>query len=420
MKKHVSIFLIVGILLMHSVLVTHFAYAEIDSGEVPEGWAVWSSWYWPFHNEKNPNLYDANEAMDRYDDYDPGANAKTWEYNQHGPPQEPEAWWGHCHAWAGAAAWEKQPDREQVSNGVRFRVQDLKGLMTELYHTCADGTKFELFADDPSPGLFWRYLRDELRGDDALHDHGMSFVGELYYGDRVWNYAIYKYAVDYSETSPYSGTMNIWVAGDGQASYANSTSLHDRMFPYQFQGVIFDGKDPVDSGTWLGTGEYHRPDAIWRPYYPATWTEYVGNSHLNETRVGALLSGESSVEGNKEYKRIVTIPGNTQWKDSGIPVSAGDVIKFSSRGTIVYDNEGYACGPDGTIWNDTRNQKDPLWQQPHAGVIGKIGGTEVPFFIGETQTVTAGNSGKLFLGINDYWYHGNSGKFTVKMLIQKR
>ncbi len=420
MQKHVLISVIAGMLLIHVVIVTYIARADTDTGEIPEGWAVWSSWHWPFHNDYNPNLYDANETMDRYDDYDSGARAQAWEHKHHGPPQNPESWWGHCHAWAGAACWEQQPSAEKVLKGTTFRLRDLKGLMTALYYTCADGTKFELFADDPSPGLFWRYLRDELRGDDAMHDHGMAFVGELYYGDRVWNYAIYKYEVNYSETSPYSGTMNIWVAGDGQASYANSTTLYDRMFPYQFQGVIFDGESPVDSGTWIGSGSYHRPDAIWRPYYPTTWTEYAANPHLNETHVGTILSGETSVGGNSDYKQMVIVQGNTQWKDTGIAVSAGDVIKFSSRGTIVYDNEGYACGPGGTIWNDARNQKDPLWQQPHAGVIGKIGGTESPFFIGETQSVKAGSSGKLFLGINDYWYRGNSGKFSVKIWVKKR
>jgi hypothetical protein len=105
--------------------------------------------------------------------------------------------------------------------------------------------------------------------------------------------------------------------------------------------------------------------------------------------------------------------------DIGAAVSVGDIIRFSSQGTVVYDNVGHACGAKGAPWTDTKNKKDPLWQQPHAGLIGKIEGTGLPFFIGETYAVKAGSSGKLFLGINDYWYHGNSGEFIVKILIKK-
>ncbi len=153
MQKQRFIYAIIGILL-HAVIIVHSASAVTDTGKVPDGWAVWSSWYWPFHNDHNPNLYDTNEALDRYDDYDSGAKTQTWEYNQHGPSQNPESWWGHCHAWAAAACWEKQPLTEKTLNGTTFRLRDRKGLLTELYHRSADGTRFELFADDPSPGLF--------------------------------------------------------------------------------------------------------------------------------------------------------------------------------------------------------------------------------------------------------------------------
>lgn len=419
MQTSVLKYVFAGILLVYTGILTHVAYAGTEEGQVPDGWAVWSSWYWPFHDEYNPNLYDADEAMERYDKYDPEAHAQAWEVEHHGPSQNLEIWWGHCHAWAGAVCWEKQPSTDKVLSGMTFRVRDRKGLMIEMYYKCADGTHFELFADDPSPGLFWRYLRDEVYGNDSMHGHGMAFVVELYYGSEIWNYPIYKYKVNYSDSSPHSGTMTIWIAASGQPSYADSTTLYYHTLTYHFQGVIGDGKDPIDSGTWIGSGPYHRPDAIWRPYYPMAWTQYSKNPELDEAHINTILSEEALVEENKVYKYTVTVPGDTQWMDTGITVSVGDTITFTAQGTVVYDDEGYACGAAGTTWNDTRDKKDPLWKQPHAGVIGKIEGTSLPFFIGDTYTVKARSSGMLFLGINDYWYQGNFGKFTVTIQIKK-
>ncbi|GAK61601.1 Neutral metalloprotease, putative [Candidatus Vecturithrix granuli] len=115
----------------------------------------------------------------------------------------------------------------------------------------------------------------------------------------------------------------------------------------------------------------------------------------------------------------VAVPGNTQWMDSGITINVGDVISFAAQGTVVYDSKGNSCGPAGASWTDTRDKKDPLWQKPHAGLIGKIQGIGSSFFIGSAYKVKAASSGKLLLGINDYWYQGNSGKFTVTIRVEK-
>lgn len=392
-------------------------HALTDTGEIPADKAVWSNWYWPFHDDYNPNLYDANEALARYDTFDAGATSQLWEYNNHGPTQHPAPWWGHCHGWAAAACWEEQPTEEQVLDDVTFRIRDRKGLMTEMYDHSADGIYYELYVDLPSPGLFWRYLREEVRGDNALHGHGMPFIGELAYGPQVWNYPIYKYEVEFSESVPHSGTITIWVADDGEPGYADLTTLYAGTFTYQFKGVRGDGTNPIDSGTWLGSGAYHRPDAIWRPYPALTWTQYAGNPEIDEAHINAILSEKTEEPEIQSSQETIEVPGNTLWLNSGMHVAVGETMTFTARGTIVFDNNGYACGPGGTFWTDTRDQQDALWQQPHGGLIGKIGEDGAPFFIGDSYTVKSWNKGSLFLGINDYWYQGNSGKFTVTIRL---
>lgn len=391
-----------------------------DVGEIPADAEVWSSWFWPFHDDYDPNLYDADEAMARYDAYDGGAAAQSWEYQHHGPPLNPAAWWGHCHAWAAAACWEAQPSEEKILDDVTFRIRDQKGLLIEMYHHSADGLYYEIYVGLPSPGLFWRYLREEVRGDNPLHDHGMPIIGELAYGPEVWNYPIYKYHVEFSESVPHSGTITIWVADDARPEYADSDTLYSGSFTYQFQGVRGDGTNPIDSGQWIGDGPYHRPDAIWRPYPAITWTQYAGNPEIDEDHISAILSvKEPPPEENLEDADIlvsrsaVDVPGNRPWVHAGLRVASGQTLRFAAGGTLIFDNDGYACGPQGATWADTRDQQDPLWQHPHGALIGKIGEQGAPFFIGAAYTVRAWSSGPLLLGVNDAWYHGNAGGFRV-------
>ncbi|GAK49157.1 propeptide peptidase M4 and M36 [Candidatus Moduliflexus flocculans] len=115
----------------------------------------------------------------------------------------------------------------------------------------------------------------------------------------------------------------------------------------------------------------------------------------------------------------VIVPGSVLWTDSGVNVLKGDVLRFSASGKVVYDTKGNACGPAGTTWTDAQGRKDPLWQKPHAGLIGKIEGVGAPFFIGASYAVKAGSSGKLLLGVNDFWYQGNRGEFTVTIRITR-
>jgi hypothetical protein len=129
-----------------------------------------------------------------------------------------------------------------------------------------------------------------------MHGHAMAFIGELYYGDQVWNYPIYAYSVNYNYSgSQIYGTMTIYVAMDGNPSFADSTTLNWDTFVYQFSGVQLDGSnEPISSGTWSGSGPYDRPDAIWRPYYATQWMSYVENTQLDESHLANILNPSST------------------------------------------------------------------------------------------------------------------------------
>ena len=88
--------------------------------------------------------------------------------------------------------------------------------MTEAYYNDTLATEFSLYR--PSPGLLWRWLRQEIIGQNSMHGHAMAVIGNLtQYRGEVWNYPVYQYRVTYApdpsggavlpEASPYGSQM---------------------------------------------------------------------------------------------------------------------------------------------------------------------------------------------------------------------
>jgi hypothetical protein len=269
--------------------------AGIDFGKLPDAVTPWSSWFWPWADDNDPNLYDDGEALQRYDQYTQTSDGQAWEYEFHGPPQAPEEWYGACHAWSGAACWHAQPTQSRSLDNIKFRIRDQKGLMTAAYYNCGRAINHEINASQPSPGLFWKLLQEEIQGKDPMHGQAHPLIGELSYGDQVWNHPIYRYEVSFSLTDNIAdGTITIWCLSDALASYADTTDLFYHMKTYQFTGVKIIAALPTDSGEWVVPDDpelmpHHRPDIIWRPYRPSSWTTYAANPQLDDIHLAEIL-----------------------------------------------------------------------------------------------------------------------------------
>jgi hypothetical protein len=282
---------LLALLSLSMILCATNGYCMVETGGVYGQWGVWSGWYWPFNETLPPNLYGAGEALSRYDTV-AGANSRTWEHDYHGPGLNQQDWGGHCHAWSGASVWESMPVGSRVWGGVTFRARDLAGLLTECYYRDTQATEISVYR--PSPGLLWRYLRQEVRGDDPMHGHAMAIIGNLtQYPGEVWNFPIYQYSVVCTQDGggdTYSGALTLWFADDGSPSYADSLGLSSASTVYRFTGVSFDANlAPRDSGTWAGNEPSQYPTSIWRPYYASSWTNYVSNPELDASYLDQIL-----------------------------------------------------------------------------------------------------------------------------------
>ena len=113
----------------------------------------------------------------------------------------------------------------------------------------------------------------------------------------------------------------------------------------------------------------------------------------------------------RTVKATVTVEATYPWVDAGVVVRKGERVSFEASGTIRWGSKpDQVAGPEG---HGAKPGKLGV-----GGLIGRVGFTGKPFAIGRIRTpVTMPQSGKLFLGINDFIFKDNAGSFTV-MIFQ--
>lgn len=124
----------------------------------------------------------------------------------------------------------------------------------------------------------------------------------------------------------------------------------------------------------------------------------------------------------------VTIPGDRQWVETAVNVTAGEAISIVAHGAVHYrcadDNAKYSAStanPCGTfLYTDDVAYRDFPLSSAAAGpapcycLIGRIGNNP-PFYIGKQKSWEAQHSGSLQLGINDFHVGDNSGQFYANI-----
>ncbi|MCY2964500.1 MAG: alkaline phosphatase family protein [Planctomycetota bacterium] len=128
--------------------------------------------------------------------------------------------------------------------------------------------------------------------------------------------------------------------------------------------------------------------------------------------------------------QAVIVPGCAEWTDSGIDLVAGQAVTVTAGGRIqigkltpTTEVTERDVGPEGTfLYSDSLQGREfPL---PAAGsgpapcfcLIGKVGQGR-PFFLGKSRSFTAEQTGRFYLGINDYQVFGNQGHFFVDVSL---
>jgi len=176
-------------------------------------------------------------------------------------------WYGLCHAWSPAAVMEPEPVDPVTVNGVTFKVQDIKALMTYVYNNVETdflGGRCNTDDDDVDFDEYGRPTNRSCRDTNAGAMHviltnwigleGRAIVEDRTWDDEVWNQPVRGFNVismnEISEAEA-AGMMNVtsvggtsvnesgtvakseWVhfgpysLADGETLHANMTGTND-------------------------------------------------------------------------------------------------------------------------------------------------------------------------------------------------
>jgi hypothetical protein len=117
-------------------------------------------------------------------------------------------------------------------------------------------------------------------------------------------------------------------------------------------------------------------------------------------------------------EKVVTVPGNKTWVDTGIDLDGDVTLDITAEGQITF-RKNQLVGPGGDINSNNKDVTYPINSSGVGALIAKVrytnGAESAPRFIGVRNTKRIGPSeyGRLFLGINDNGVNDNTGSFTV-------
>lgn len=158
-------------------------------------------------------------------------------------------------------------------------------------------------------------------------------------------------------------------------------------------------------------GKYHSKmsfpiSKVWKIEFNAPLRQGLESSFEIEQKYNDLRRG-------KRIKKIV-VEGKQDWVDTGITLQTGQEILFTVSGCIYIDDKNlvYQNGEVDVTWDKNK----PLPHQPTGALIARVGENSAPFYVGDDKVpFKIPVNGKLFLGINDFNFEDNSGKFIVSV-----
>ncbi len=249
-------------------------------------------------------------------------------------------WWGLCHGWAPGSILEPEPVNEVTYNGVSFKVNDLKALLSLLYtsshnkflsYRCNDNDEEgEISYDeygrpdsgcrDTNPGTFHVLMANYL----GLQ--GQSFVEDRTFDAEVWNQPLRAFDVTHREEISYQRANQLIgatsVGGQSQSEGGSVTAgewMHFGPFSVS-EGALFKASmtGSQDADLYLNFGARPTSSAyVCRPY--------SGSS--NETCELTVPSGQSQV--------YVSVQGYAAQSDFDLTIIYGGSMPSS----YVFSNE---------------------------------------------------------------------------------
>lgn len=111
---------------------------------------------------------------------------------------------------------------------------------------------------------------------------------------------------------------------------------------------------------------------------------------------------------------MFTLPGKTQWLDTGLDVTRGQEVDFLAEGSVQWNEEGHQYGPPSGAPVYARGGLRLIPGVNTGALIGMIGEDSTDaFYIGPGNRVKMFSTGRLFVGLNDDFVGDNAGAYRI-------
>lgn len=223
-----------------------------------------------------------------------------------------ETWFGICHAWGPAAVVEREPRQAVTRNGVDFRINDIKALVTLSYDEGLPQKVMALRCDKPATGdggVQYDEFGRPVEADKGCADTNAgsfhivitnmlglrqeALVEDRTYDYEVWNQPIRGYRVTRNDEVD-AAAANGLVGAPAQAPYRfNDAAVSFRHVEMDLQYIFeshqgedanladhiddytgtdhyayvleLDADGRIIGGEWVGDTKRSHPDFLWRP-----------------------------------------------------------------------------------------------------------------------------------------------------------
>lgn len=322
-------------------------------GDVPTNRKPYSGGYYAEGDGGTDQIVAGNQTpLQKYDKaFNGGENkASAWERSKHttGPN-----WAGHCNGFSATATRHpKEPANNVVRNGVTFAPQDIKALLAEIYmnadYEFLGGNRCDIDGTPPSPGSRADPTVMGVCEDinpATLHTAITNWIGrmkhplimDMFSGDQVWNYPLYKYQVTQKDPITKAQAMQ-YVSGGGanyifnptavKFVYVKTTLTYAEATRAETVGKLtpgtmnlsyvleLDQAGDIVGGEWAGaTSQKTHPDFLWVALEPMTpnGTRYMGNPNLSNDEVIKLWAESVGEDPNNPPLDIKRPTGPDDW-----------------------------------------------------------------------------------------------------------
>lgn len=194
--------------------------------------------------------------------------------------------------------------------------------------------------------------------------------------------------------------MLVSCLGADKLTTVDRREYEGKLVAFKFNTVYFN---VYKFGKVTGTKRFPLYE-VWKIEFNAPKKEGLDTSYEMESNYRKLRRGKRS-------KKIILDAGQ-KWVDTGIEVRIGKDVLFTASGSIYIDKDTKVF-QNGELTLHPNNKK-PIPNQPTGAVIARVGKRGEPFYVGNDKApFQITQKGNLFIGINDFDFTDNSGKFTV-------